>query len=390
MSETVLGSAVVPDSTPIGPASGRPNDAVDWGLAANLAAKLSPPGPRATRAEAAEVVAGLRQAALDAVGPVFETTLMTPAHGAATDSDTPFGDVFVVDRPRWSEANTQMMRVMTQPMTREINAAGKNLPANRVAFGTEIGGILGLLSTQVLGQFDPYSAIEVYGQAAAPRGRLLLNAPNILAAQRRMKVVPKDFWLWVALHEQTHGMQFAAAPWLTDYLIEQIDALLTEATGRTLGRSGQPPTQRLMEGFQTVRDVLAGATRGEPPMVRILSPDARKRLGQVTAVMSLLEGHADVMMDAVGQDVVPTVGVIRSQFEKSRDGLDRPRADLLLRRLVGMNVKLAQYREGAAFVRAVEEQVGRDGLNAVWVGRFNLPTFKEIGDPSAWVKRVHG
>lgn len=386
MSERVISSGVVSDSAPIGPHT----DAVDWELAANIAARLAPPGPKATRAEAAEVVAGLRQAGLDAVGPVLETTQMTPAEGWDAASDTPFGDVLVVDRPRWSEANTQMMRVMTAPMTRELNAAGRNVPATRIAGGTEVGGILAILSTRVLGQFDPYSAIEVGGVAAAPRGRLLLNAPNILSAQRSMKVVPKDFWLWVALHEQTHGLQFAAAPWLTEYLCDQMDALLSEATGLTLGRSEIPPAQRLVEDLKTLREVLVGVVHGPAPMERLLSEDARERLAQVTAVMSLLEGHADVMMDAVGQDVVPTVGVIRSQFEKRRDGVNTPRADAVLRRLMGMDAKLAQYRDGAEFVRGVEKLSGRDELNAVWAGPENLPTIEEIARPDIWVKRVHG
>jgi len=386
MSERVISSGVVSDAAPIGPNT----DAVDWELASTLAARLVPPGPKATRTEATEVVAGLRQAGLDAVEPIFETTRMTPAEGFAQDSDTPFGDVIVVDRPRWAEANTQMMRVMTAPMTRELNAAGRNLPATRMAGGTEVGSILAVLATRVLGQFDPYSMIEVDGVAAAPRGRLLLNAPNILAAQRQMKVVPKDFWLWVALHEQTHGMQFAAAPWLTDYLCEQIDALLTEATGRTLGRSDVAPGQRFVEDLKTLREVLVGVVHGPAPMERLLSEDARERLAQVTAVMSLLEGHADVMMDAVGQDVVPTVGVIRSQFEKRRDGIGAPRADAVLRRLMGMDAKLAQYRDGANFVRGVEELAGRDELNAVWAGPENLPTIEEIAEPERWVRRIHG
>jgi uncharacterized protein (DUF2342 family) len=62
----------------------------------------------------------------------------------------------------------------------------------------------------------------------------------------------------------------------------------------------------------------------------------------------------------------------------------------VLRRLLGLDAKMAQYRDGAAFVNAVVKQVGMADFNAVWAEPANLPSRAEIGDPGSWVRRVHG
>jgi len=111
-------------------------------------------------------------------------------------------------------------------------------------------------------------------------------------------------------------------------------------------------------------------------------------MDRLTGVMSLLEGHADVVMDGVGPKVIPSVDEIRRKFNQRRKGAGY--LDRLLRRLLGLDAKMAQYRDGAAFVRAAVDAVGMDGFNAVWAGPENLPTKAEIGDPAAWVRRVHG
>ena len=111
-------------------------------------------------------------------------------------------------------------------------------------------------------------------------------------------------------------------------------------------------------------------------------------LDRITAVMSLLEGHADVVMDGVGPAVIPSVNQIRRKFERRRKGASG--LDRVLRRLLGFDAKLAQYRNGAAFVRGVMAEVGMDGFNKVWVSPENLPSLAEIGDPVTWVRRVHG
>ena len=348
---------------------------VDWSAAAQIAGRLAAPGPQASRDELDTLVSGLRDAAGDAVAHVLETTRMTPLHGGSDLSP-----VVVVDRASWARANTQSMAAMTQGLGTVVAeiSKGATSPGVQLAGAAEVGAVLALLSGRVLGQFDPYTAA----------GRLLLVAPNVLQAERSLRVPPRDFRLWVCLHEQTHALQFAAAPWLAEHLSDRTRGLVT-GMART---SAELAKARFDKKVVTIgRNVLA-TLRGENATIidGMLTHEQKDELADITAVMALLEGHADVMMDAVGPRVVPSVRRIRARFERRRDGEGRNTFDVVVQKLLGMDAKLAQYRDGAAFVRAVERTAGRDGLNAVWAAPENLPTAREIADARAWVRRVLG
>jgi coenzyme F420 biosynthesis associated uncharacterized protein len=294
------------------------------------------------------------------------------------------GDVHVVDRATWARANVQSMRAVTAPVAGALAPEVQpTSAAARLVGAAEVGGLLALLSGRVLGQFDPYGAERADG-----RGRLLLVAPNILTTERALRLRPRDFRLWVCLHEQTHALQFATAPWLADHLSGRVAALLEDLAAGSARMARAPLRQKVALAGRTVLK----AVRGElvTPLDELLGEEQRRELAEITAVMALLEGHADVTMDAVGPRVVPSVSTIRARFEKRRDGEGAPRLDAVLRRVLGMDAKLAQYRDGAAFVREIERTVGRDGLNAVWSGPEHLPSDREIHDPRAWVRRVHG
>ncbi|WNB85308.1 zinc-dependent metalloprotease [Cellulomonas sp. ATA003] len=247
----------------------------------------------------------------------------------------------------------------------------------------QVGAVLAALSGTVLGQFDPFSPAPVDGPVdgsggGPSRGRLLLVAPNVLTVERALRVDPADFRLWVALHEQTHALQFATAPWLADHLRGRMAALLAG-----LADDDGPLS------LGAARSALRGGDGDDGGLPALLPPDTRRALDEVGAVMALLEGHADVAMDAVGRSVVPSVRQIRARFDRRRAG-SRRLGTVVLRRLLGLDVKLAQYRDGAAFVRRVRRAVGPDGLNAVWAAPDHLPSAAEIAQPRTWVRRVHG
>ena len=350
-------------------AANPPTGPVDWGLAARIGARLAAPGPTAGRQELADLVAELREAAGLAAVHVAQIAQLSAADGTAPQD---VARVLVVDRPRWAQANAEMFAVMT--------ANGTAPAPRRTASGAvQVGGVLALLSSKVLGQFDPFTARP--GQ----RGRLLLVAPNVLHHERKLGVDPADFRLWVALHEQTHAMQFAAAPWLADHLRTRAAALLADLTadqGRGAGDLLQTVT-RALRG-----DDADDATGG---VLALLSPEQRVVFEEVGAVMALLEGHADVTMDEVGPSVVPSVRRIRKAFDARRDRASEGKGlDKVLRRVLGLDAKLAQYRDGATFVRAVRRSVGTTGFNAVFATPDNLPRPAEIADAAAWVRRVHG
>lgn len=371
--------------------------AIDWDAAVARAASVGRAGPPIDRQGLLALVASLRQAAADAPAYVADVTGLHDAAEIAADQPA-----LIVDRPRWAAAATETFASLTDgllPVPRMPGAA-------RLA-GEQLGWVLALLGTRVLGQFDPYVSPE------PGRGRLLVVAPNVLSVQRQLDADAQDFHLWVCLHEQTHAVQFAAAPWLADHLktaLAQVigsqddgedegddDAsdggtvsLLTRLR-RTLrrGEGGDHPDVEPDPDAEIDPEVDSdhGSAPSSGVLDSVLEPEQRAALGGAVAVMSLLEGHADVVMDEVGPSAIPTVKQIRAGFEKRRD--ERTLTSILMRRLLGMDAKLAQYRNGAVFVRGVREKVGHSGLNAVFAGPENLPTAAEIADPDAWVARVH-
>ena len=235
--------------------------------------------------------------------------------------------------------------------------------------GIEVGGLLGFLAGKVLGQFDPFFE---------PHGRLLLVAPNIVHVERELDVDPHDFRLWVCLHEETHRVQFTAVPWMRDHLFSEIASISDTVSPSTL----------LEGGLERLTDAIKAGREGGSIVDMFSTPEQRAVIDRVTGMMSLLEGHADVVMDDVGPTVIPTVAAIRKKFTVRRKGMGT--LDRVLRRLLGLEAKMAQYRDGAKFVRAVVDKVGMEEFNAVWAGPENLPSKAELADPDGWVTRVLG
>src|SRR3954451_9707105 len=347
---------------------------VDWDLAGRTARKLISAGPSTTREEAADVVRALHEAAAVAHAHVEKLTGMRPVAGG------PAPEVAVVDRPGWVDANASGMAALLDPLVDALTEKQENRPGPLAtaigsrATGVQAGGILAFLSSRVLGQY------EVFGTG----GRLLLVAPNVVDAERKLGVDPSDFRLWVCLHEVTHQLQFTAFPWLKSHLEAQI-AEFVEATDLT----PEVLRERLTDLLKSVGDAVRG-TDGESEglLALIRDPHQREILDRVTAVMSLVEGHAEYVMDGVGPDVVPSVKTLRKRFAQRRKG--RGPLDRVLRRLLGLEQKMKQYADGRTFVGGVVDLVGMEGFNRVWEGPENLPRIEQLTAPAQWVERVHG
>ena len=351
---------------------------IDWDLAVAAASKMSGAGPAITREEAEDVVAELRE------GAERSTPLVRDFTDLAAGSRT--APVLIVDRAGWIRANADGFAEVIAPLVDKLQSR-KGAPSpmaeavgSRVT-GLEVGALLGFMSSKVLGQFDPFYGLDSAGETG-PAGRLLLVAPNIVHAEREMGVDPHDFRLWVCLHEETHRVQFTAVPWMRDHIRSELEALVSE-----IEVDPAKLASMVGEGVKRVGDILRG---DDDVSLLDLFSSARQRevLDRITAVMSLLEGHADVVMDGVGPEVIPTVKDIRRRFTERRKGTSY--LDRVLRKLLGLDAKMAQYRDGAAFTRGVLDQVGMDGFNAVWAEPAHLPSRVEISDPAAWVRRVHG
>ncbi len=332
----------------------RPTPTVDWSAAGLRAGALVRAGVAPSADEAAELVAELRSSAVRARTLARRASRLDQALEAPGASDEP-AHVLVVDRAGWARAAGSSFAGI---------ADGRPIPGTTA----QAAAVLALLATRVLGQYDPYTG----------DGRLVLVAPNVLRAERAMRVPRADFRLWVCVHEQTHALQFAAAPWLADHIRGELAALLAEV-------EQTPPTAEAAAVLGGVGRALRGGTREAWSFFDVLPAGQRERVERITAVMSLLEGHADVTMDAAAR-AIPSAKTLRSRMEARRSS-GAP-ADLLLRRLLGLDAKLAQYRNGAAFVKAVRRRGGRNALDPAWASPEGLPLPGEIGDPAAWLRRV--
>ncbi|MFI0718695.1 zinc-dependent metalloprotease [Streptomyces sp. NPDC021224] len=381
------------------------SEMVDWNLAVATATRLTRPGPEVSRDEARAIVAELRGHALDSEAHVRGFTRMydedAPPHG------TP---VLVVDRAGWVKANVAGFREVLKPLLVKMQERRPGGPGGAVlgtvggkVTGVEVGMLLSFLSSRVLGQYETFAPPSrempagpvkpAPGQSRA--GRLLLVAPNIVHVERELDVDPHDFRLWVCLHEETHRTQFSAVPWLRDHIEAEIQAFLgeTELDASTVVERVRQAVQSFGGQNGAKEQEEAEAREEEPDGGRSLvdlvqTASQREILARLTGVMSLLEGHADYVMDGVGPEVVPSVAEIREKFSRRRAS-GAGRLDQALRRLLGLDAKLRQYRDGERFVRAVVDEVGMDGFNKVWTSPNTLPTKAEIAKPAEWVARVH-
>ena len=343
---------------------------IDWDLAVRVGSRLVGQGPEVSGSEAVAAVEELRDGANRSTPLVREFTGLVAQERSAP--------VMVIDRPGWVQANADSFATVIAPLVEKLQSK-KGSPGpvaeaigSRIT-GAELGAMLGFLGSKVLGQFDPFH------EKPGEQGRLLLVAPNIVHVERELHADPSDFRLWVCLHEETHRVQFTAVPWMTDHLRSEM--------AQIIGSVQTDPGELFGEVVRKVGDVVAGRSDGS--LLDIFSsPEQKAVIERVTGVMSLLEGHADVVMDGVGPEVIPSVEEIRRKFNQRRKGAGA--LDRMVRRLLGLDQKMAQYRDGAKFVRAAIDKVGMDGFNAVWVEPANLPSKQEIHDPALWVARVHG
>ncbi|POG47346.1 coenzyme F420 biosynthesis-associated protein [Streptomyces sp. ZL-24] len=364
---------------------------VDWNLAVATATRLVRPGPEISREDARAVVAELRRHAKASEEHVRAFTRMIPE--GTEPEDTP---VLVVDRAGWIKANVAGFRELLRPLLAKMESRRPGGPGGAVlgavggkVTGVELGMLLSFLASRILGQYETFApATRELPGSADGGGRLLLVAPNIVHVERELDVDPHDFRLWVALHEETHRTQFTGVPWLRDHLQGEIQTFLDETdvdpmtflerlreAAQSLSGAGRPEGEKGEDGGRSLVDV-------------VQTPAQREVLGRLTAVMSLLEGHADYVMDGVGPEVVGSVAEIREKFQRRR-AQGAGRLDQALRKLLGLDAKLRQYKDGEKFVRSVVDEVGMDGFNRVWTSPNTLPTKAEIAKPAEWVARVH-
>jgi coenzyme F420 biosynthesis associated uncharacterized protein len=287
-----------------------------------------------------------------------------------------------IGRREWVSTNLGAMRLLLDPVLKRADSRlGPLRPAFQIGVGlvlsTEVGLVVGYLAQRVLGQYE----LVLLDEAVEERPpRLLFVLPNLGQALQAFGAEEREFMTWVALHEVTHAVQFAGVPWLHGHLAGLVKELLQTAEVRL----DNPRRVRLPTGDELRR--VASALRGGDLVSLVTTADERETLDRVQAVMAVIEGHAEHVMDVVAPELLPSLPKLREALDRrrrSQSGLAR-----LVARLLGLELKLRQYEQGKRFCDAVVQEAGRVALQKVFSSPDALPTLRELDEPKAWIARV--
>jgi coenzyme F420 biosynthesis associated uncharacterized protein len=341
---------------------------IDWIIAQRIATFVAGTG------EAEAPQADLAALAAEAEKRVVAYTGLQPAR--------PLPPPEGVSRREWVATNIGSMRLLLDPV---LKRAGDNLgplkPAVEIAMGiilsTEVGVVVGYLAQRVLGQYE----LVLLDEAVEDRPpRLLFVLPNLGQAVEAFGAEDEQFMTWVTLHEVTHAVQFAGVPWLHPHVAGLVRELLRSAEVRL-----ETPRKLRVPSTDEVKRILGHLRNGDLISIVTTTPE-RETLDRVQAVMAVIEGHAEHVMDAVAPDLLPSLPKLRAALDrrrKSQTGLSR-----LVARLLGLELKLRQYEQGKFFCDEIVRERGPGALHHLWSGPEALPTVAELRDPHAWIQRT--
>jgi coenzyme F420 biosynthesis associated uncharacterized protein len=340
---------------------------IDWSLARRVARLVAGPIAPSVRlpGDLDEMVADAERRVVDYTG-LRPTTLLPPAER--------------VDRPQWADINLAGMQRILDPVADRFQPKAGPLSGPLKVLGgavlaAEVGGLTGLLSQRVLGQFD-LVLLDPDGPT-----RLLFLAPNLVEAADKLDVDAEQLVAWVAFHEVTHAVQFTSVPWLRRHLGGLLEELLQSADVEVDWKAvAKLPSRDDV-------DALVRMVREEGLIMALAGPKRRDLLERLQAAMAVIEGHAEHVMDAVGREAL-------ADLDELREALDRRRAATrtgpwkLLEKLLGLEMKLRQYEIGKKFCDRVVEREGVERLHQVFVSPAAMPTWAELQDPDAWLNRT--
>ncbi len=344
-----------------------PAPVIDWILAEWIAGRVA--GEGEARLPALE----LEPIVADAGARVIAYTGLQPA--------APLPPPEAIGRREWVAANLSSTRALLEPMLeRAADRLGRVKPAAQLWLGaagsSEVGLLVGYLGKRVMGQ---YEVVLLPERADDHRPRLLFVTANLAEAVRRLDADAHEFVTWVALHEATHAVQFGGVPWLQDHLAGLVRELLAGAEERMIRRR-----ELRLPKAATVRRVGRAALRAD--LIGMVASDSeRAAMDRAQAVMAVIEGHAEHVMDAVAPELLPSLPQLRRGLDERRQS--QPPLSRLLSRLLGLELKLEQYRQGKIFCDEIVRQGGQEALRELFSSAQALPSLSEVNDPGAWLRR---
>ncbi len=358
-------AVVRPAPSPIG------RDVIGWEMAERVATRVAGREPFQDSYLYASLQPDFDELTAEAEHLVAEATGLVSAAGPARAR--------VVDRAGWVTANVASFQRLLRPVTERFGSkiVGPAAPLSRAVTGAQVGALLGFMSTRVLGQYD---LLVLEDEHPEQQDLVYYVGPNILALEKRYSFPPREFRLWLALHEVTHRAQFTGVPWLRQHYLGLVEGVLDVAdldATRLLGA-----LRRAADDVAHRRNPLAEG--GLPAL--LASPEQREVFSRLNGLMSLLEGHGDTTMDRAGAARIPSADRFARVLRQRRQQAN-PLLRLVLQ-AVGLEAKLAQYEAGERFIEAVEASGGPGLLDRVWERPEHLPTLDEVGEPGRWVARL--
>jgi coenzyme F420 biosynthesis associated uncharacterized protein len=296
----------------------------------------------------------------------------------------PVESIQAFTRNEWIDANIANFKQLFEPIealynrVQSTNSLGSVLMGdlNQVVLSGELGVLLGYLARRVLGQYD----LALLGKEPVSAGKLYFVEPNIAAVQNELGLNPDDFRLWIALHETTHAYEFEAYPWVREYfnsLLEEYFSYLSE--DMTTFSSGLGGVRSLVDRARS------NLNNGDSWIEMVMSPDQRALFYKLQALMSIIEGYSNYIMNAVGERLLPSYTTIKEQFEQR--ATRRSSIEKLFIRITGLALKMEQYKLGESFINAVVAERGISAANRIWEGPDMLPSLEELRNPKAWIER---
>ncbi len=360
----------------------RPEGMVNWKRSLEIALRMNKESAL-TAAERASLSESYGKMVDDCVPLISEYTQTTLPEGAR--------ETFAFDRVDWIHANLAGFQRMFAPIEELDAGPGQNRNpvskfvggVNQAVLSAEIGLLLGYMAKRVLGQYD----LALLGREPVSAGKLYFVEPNIKGIERKLNLPQQDFRMWLALHETTHAFEFEAYPWVR----EHFNGLLERYMG--FMREDAEYLRQGVEGVKVLAKRIREGNNGNGDdsgtwIESFMNAEQRALFAEMQAMMCVIEGYSNHVMNAVGRDLLPNYDYISRKFEERQK--ERSAGEQLFARLTGLNVKMEQYRQGEAFVNAIVERHGREAIDWLWTGPETMPSMAEIRDPSQWTERIMG
>ena len=360
----------------------RPEGMVNWQRSLDIALKMNKESAL-TASERAQLSTFYSRLVEECVPLITEYTQTTLPESAR--------ETYAFDRVDWIHANLAGFQRMFAPIEDLDAGPGKNRNVvskfvggvNQSVLSAEIGLLLGYMAKRVLGQYD----LALLGREPVTAGKLYYVEPNIRGIERKLDLPKDDFRMWLALHETTHAFEFEAYPWVRDHfngLLERYMEFMRE------------DAEYLKQGMDGVKVLLKRMREGKNGngddagswIESFMNGEQRALFTEMQALMCVIEGYSNHVMNAVGRDLLPTYDLISKRFVERQK--QRSTGEQMFARLTGLNVKMEQYRQGEAFVNAIVERHGREAISRLWSGPESMPTMPEIRDSKKWTERVMG